>query len=66
MSKVKVEYELDNGWRVSGIVEREEAYRIFRNPSNLAEVLTGFGPTDEVVLVLPPGVPVKGDVRAVD
>lgn len=66
MSKVQVEYELDNGWRVAGIVEREEADRIFRDPSDPDKMLTGFGPTDQVVVVLPPGVLVRGDVRDFD
>jgi hypothetical protein len=66
MSKVKVEYVLDNGWTVSGIVDRDEAGRVFRNPDDLSEVLTGFGPTQQVVVVLPAGVPVKGSDSAAE
>ena len=66
MGKVRVEYVLDNGWTVSGIVEQAEADRVFRNPDDLSEVLTGFGPTTRVAVVLPPGVPVRGSVCAVE
>lgn len=65
MSKVKVEYVLDNGWTVSGIVDEDEAGRVFRNPDDLSEVV-GFGPTQQVVVVLPAGVPVKGSESAAE
>ena len=63
MDKIKVEYVFDNGWTVSGVVERAEAMGVFRNPEDLSEVVTEILPGRPVVVVLPPGCSVKGSVR---
>jgi hypothetical protein len=63
MDKVKVEYVFDNGWTVSGVVERAEAMGVFRNPEDLSEVVTQILPGQPVVVVLPPGCSLAGSVR---